>query len=307
MAINYARIVDPIIQSIEDGVVPWRKEWSPSTSLPQNHVHKKPYTGTNILSCWVHSMKHGFTSNRYMTMKQIDEAGLRLKWKAGDERRQAVPILFTKKFTAKVDGEDEERFTMRIYNCFNIEQVEGVTDPAKVKLHDHNPADISVGIKLTKALNIEIEGGEPAYVPHRDVIKMPDLSRFTSVDAFCTTLAHECVHATGHKTRLDRDMSCEFGSDDYAKEELIAELGAAFIAAEWGMSSQLENHASYLDNWLKVLKETPQALITASSQAQKAHQYIRDQLAAWDIHHDNGLSLSDLISYEPYPEAADVA
>ena len=67
MAINYARIVDPIIQSIEDGVVPWRKEWSPSTTLPQNHVHKKPYTGTNILSCWVHSMKNGFTSNRYAT------------------------------------------------------------------------------------------------------------------------------------------------------------------------------------------------------------------------------------------------
>jgi antirestriction protein ArdC len=307
MAINYARIVDPIIQSIENGVVPWRKEWSPSTALPQNHVHKKPYTGTNILSCWVHSMKHGFTSNRYMTMAQIMEAGLQLKWEKGDERRQAVPILFTKKSIKKVNGEDEERFTMRIYNCFNIEQVEGVTDPAKVKLHDHHPADIGLAIKLTKALNIEIEGGEPAYVPHRDVIKMPDASRFSSVDAFCTTLAHECVHSTGHPTRLDRDMSCEFGSDDYAKEELIAELGAAFIAAEWGISSQLENHASYLDNWLKVLKETPQALITASSQAQKAHQYIREQLAIWDIHQDNGLSLQDLIAYDSYEERADVA
>jgi len=307
MAINYARIVDPIIESIENGVVPWRREWAPSTSIPQNHIHKKPYTGTNILSCWVHSMKHGFTSNRYMTFNQIKEAGLSLKWEKGDERRQAVPILFTKKFTAKVDGEDEERFTMRIYNCFNIEQVEGITNPDKAKLHNHNPADIGIGIKLIKALNIEIESGEPAYVPHRDAIKMPDLSRFSSVDAFCTTLAHECVHATGHKTRLDRDLSHPFGSEEYAKEELIAELGAAFIAAEWGISSQLENHASYLDNWLKVLKETPQALITASSQAQKAHQFIRDQLAAWDIYNDNGLSLQDLISYDPYPEAADVA
>ena len=304
MAFNYARIVDPIIESIENGVVPWRKEWSPSTSLPQNHVHKRPYTGTNILSCWVHSMKHGFNSNRYMTFKQIEDAGLRLKWEKGDERRHAVPILFTKKFTAKVDGKDEERFTMRIYNCFNIEQIEGVTDPATVKLHDHNPADIGMAIKLTKALNVEIESGEPAYVPHRDAIKMPDLSRFSSVDAFCTTLAHESVHATGHKSRLDRDMSHAFGTDEYAKEELIAELGAAFIAAEWGISSQLENHASYLDNWLKVLKEEPKALITASSQAQKAHQYIRDQLAIWDIHADQGASLAELLAYDGETYAA---
>ena len=299
MAINVNRIVDPIIKSIEDGVIPWRREWAPASGLPQNHVHNVPYKGTNILSCWVHQMAGGYTSTRYLTMKQIKDLGLQLKGEKGDPIRRACPIIYWGKQTVTDDdGKEKERWAGNIYNAFNLDQIEGIEDPDTQPIHNHDPSDVGIAIKLTKALNIEVEKGEPAYAPHRDVIKMPDLARFTTTDAFCTTLAHECVHATGHKSRLDRDMSHPFGSDEYAKEELIAELGAAFIAAEWGISSQLENHASYLDNWLKVLKAEPKALITASTAAQKAYSYIKEQLTVWDLHQDPGPSLAELLAYD---------
>ena len=235
MAINVNRIVDPIIKSIEDGVIPWRREWAPASGLPQNHKHNVPYKGTNILSCWVHQMAGGYTSTRYLTMKQIKDLGLQLKGEKGDPIRRACPIIYWGKQTVTDDdGTEKERWAGDVYNAFNLDQIEGIEDPDIQPIHNHDPSDVGIAIKLTKALNIEVEKGEPAYAPHRDVIKMPDLARFTTTDAFCTTLAHECVHATGHKSRLDRDMSHPFGSDEYAKEELIAELGAAFIAAEWG-------------------------------------------------------------------------
>ena len=301
MAINIARIVDPLIEQIENGVVPWRREWASGTGLPRNHIHNKPYTGTNIISCWVHQMVGGYQSNRYVTFDQVRKLSLKFKHPKGDPRNKSCPILFYKK-SEKIDkdtGEVESFMTGRLWNCFNIEQIAGIVDPDTSPIYDHDPADVRLAIKIPKALGVEIEGGDPAYVPARDVIKMPDLSRFTSSDAFMTTLAHECVHATGSKSRLGRLTDAKFGSEDYAKEELVAELGAAFIAAEWGISSQLENHASYLNSWLKVLKEEPNFIVTAASAAQKATDYIATKLTSWDIHAETSASLSDLMSYDP--------
>ena len=181
---------------------------------------------------------------------------------------------------------------------FNTEQVVGL-NVEKEALYNHDPATIGDAIKIPKALGVKLAGGEPSFNLMTDTIKMPDLNRFTTPEAFMTTLAHECVHSTGHKKRLDRDMTGRFGDEKYAFEELIAELGAAFIAAEWGLSYRLENHAAYLNSWLKALESDPKHIVNAATKANKAVKFIAEQLVNWDVQSETKGSLDELLQYDP--------
>ena len=298
------RVVSKIIADIEaNDLPPWQREWSGGAGIPMNHIHGTPWSGTNIISAWVHNWAGGYTSNRFLTFNQIKTMGLQLKGEKGEPIRQAMPLInFHDRKIAeenKETGKVEDKWIkgMKVWNVFNIEQVEGLSDPDAVT-HDHDPATISDAIKVTKALGVNIHKGPPYYSSTLDTIKMPDLCEFTSPEAFISTMFHESGHATGHPSRLDRNMANPFGSEAYAKEELIAELTAAFLCAEYQITYKLEQHASYLKSWLKAFKGEPSYLIKSATQASKAVAFIKEKMKDWDIHQSNSAGLKDLLDYD---------
>jgi len=304
---NYSRINDPICELVRRAIdkddptqLPWRREWKAGDSImPTNHYTNHQYSGINVINCWASGKLKGFESNRWLTFNQIKAHNYQLIGEKGDPARASTPILFfNPEQVDKSTGEVTHHAMYKIYNVFNTEQIVGLNIEQEADFQ-HDPADVSDAIKIPKALGVKLAGGEPSFNLLTDTIKMPDLNKFTSVEAFMTTLAHECVHSTGHKKRLDRDMTGGFGSADYAKEELVAELGAAFIAAEWGLSYSLENHAAYLTSWLKALESDPKYLVDASRLANKAVKFISEQLVNWDIQSETRGSLDELLQYDP--------
>jgi antirestriction protein ArdC len=296
---NAERVTEKIIAHIEDtGLPPWSMEWSSGVATPMNHVHENAWTGCNIISAWVHNWSGGYTSNRFLTFNQIKKMGLQLKGEKGDKIREAMPLisLYDRKVEDK-DGNDKWIKGFSVFNCFNIEQIEGVADPGVVK-YDHDPATISDAVKVTKALGVEVRKGPPSYSSTLDIIKMPDLADFTSPEAFISTMFHESGHATGHSSRLDRKLGNPFGSPEYAKEELIAELTAAFLCAEFQIEYKLEQHASYLKSWLKAFKSEPSYLIKSASEASKAVAFIKEKLTNWDEHAALCSDLEELHTYD---------
>jgi antirestriction protein ArdC len=293
---SYQILVDQIISDIESGnTLPWQKDWnSQGGGIPMNLASGNSYTGVNIISTWVHNWKYQYKSNLFLTMKEIKKRDLFLKGKTGDDIRKACRIMFY----AEKEREDGTKYPRpKWYNVFNIEQIEGFDQGVKEPTV-HNPEDIKLATRLHKALDIEVLRGSPAYSSVRDKLYMPDLADFKSTQGYMGTMAHECVHATGHPSRLDRDMSGKFGEADYAKEELVAELGAAFICAEWGITSTVEMHTSYLEHWLKVLKEEPAYLMRSASLASKAVGYLKGRIQNWSLYEEQSSSLSDLLAYE---------
>jgi antirestriction protein ArdC len=172
---------------------------------------------------------------------------------------------------------------MREYTVFNVDQCEGLPDsvatgkPARIRNPD---ARDELADQFLRSTGADIrEGGEAYYVPSRDFISMPAFEAFKGADHFYGTAFHELVHWSGHQGRLDRDLKNRFGSRNYAAEELIAELGAAFLCAEFGFDGDLR-HAGYLATWIDLLKADRRAFFTACSQASKAADYLRGMALA---------------------------
>lgn len=306
MAVDYSKVATPIIDLLDEGHIPWRRDWSRANSIPCNHESNRPYSGSNIISCWVANWARGYTSNRWLTFAAIKRLGLKFKGEAGSPENKGTPVIVYKPpMVDKKTGEVTRRAFASNGTIFNIEQLVGVTDPTDYDLKDHDPADVGDAIKVARALDVPIEQGEPSYSPIKDRINMPDLAKFTTTQAFMSVLGHECVHSTGHPSRLDREMSTDFGSTEYAYEELIAEFGAAFLCAEWGIEYSLEQHASYIQSWVKLLQDKPKALSEAASAAGKAVTFISNKLVELDIHMEHSASLADLLEYgEAYGKRA---
>lgn len=272
----YQQITDNIVKSIEDGVVPWKKEWKAGTNvMPMSHTTERCYTGgTNILQLWVTQALNDYQHNRWLTYKAAKDLGFCV-----GKGEKATLVTYVGTGGQKDEEGDRTYRYHKPYWVFNVEQVPGLVETIPVpETNDHNPADVEMATIIPDALGVTVQDGQPCYVPSTDMIRMPDLGLFTTPEAYMSTLAHECVHATGAKTRCDRQLTGRFGDEAYAMEELIAELGAAFISGQWGMSYQLEQHASYLASWLKVFKSDPKALFAASTKATQAVTYIENSL-----------------------------
>ena len=272
----YAEVTDTIIKAIEANpgqlVMPWHRS---SPGLPENPTTEASYNGVNVLQLWASAAINGFTSNGWASYKQWQEAGAQVQKGA-----KSTVIVFYKPLPEK-EGEDERRFVLKYSRVFNASQVEGYTAPLipgaepVERLEAAETAIRATGIKI-------IEQGERAcYVPHRDEVYIPDSWRFFDTptssrqEAFYSTIFHELVHATGHKTRLDRDLKGKFGDESYAAEELIAELGAAFCCVRLGITPEPRiDHAQYIASWLTALKNDTRFVFKASAQAQKATDYL---------------------------------
>jgi antirestriction protein ArdC len=240
-----------------------------------NAISNRPYSGINVLVFWL-SQDKGYARPRYLTFKQAKEAGGTVR--AGEHGTQ---IYFYKslKITDKVTEAEKTIPMLKEYTVFNVAQCDNLPEHivtgeiAAPRNSDERELEADAFIKATKA-DFREGTGQPAYIPSKDFITMPEFAAFTCKPAFYATAFHELTHWTGHKTRLDRDLSTRYRDHAYALEELVAELGAAFLAAEFGFDV-VSRSASYLQSWLKALTDNPRAIFTAASQANKAAEYLR--------------------------------
>jgi len=281
----YTRITNQIVASLEQGVKPWTQPWNAAhaagaVSRPLRH-NGQPYSGINILTLWASAMKRNYAAPIWMTFKQTLELGGHVrKGEKGSPVVYANTIIRTEEGD---DGQDEEQAIpfLKAYTVFNIEQIDGLPAHyyARAELTANPDERIAHADAFFAATGFDIRyGGNSAfYVPSMDFIQMPDFAAFRDADGFYSTLCHEATHATRHEKRLDRDMGRKaFGDEGYAREELVAELGAAFLCADLGLRLEdREDHASYIASWLKVLKNDRRAIFTAAAHAQRAVDFLQ--------------------------------
>lgn len=272
-------VTDKIVAMLENGTVPWRKPWNANTTAPHN-IAGYAYNGINF---FLLSML-GHETPVYLTFNQIKKAGGRIK--AGEEKKHA-PVFFWKwlQFSKDRNGNelDDPRSVplVRFTQVWNISQVDGVELPKRFKTEPKvfNPIEtaqtVVEGYKNAPAVT---HGGNRAcYTPVLDKVAMPIRESFLSPAEYYSTLFHEFAHSTGHKSRLNRKEVMDgnaFGSHDYSVEELVAEMGAAYLCAHCGIDNTLENSAAYIQSWIKRLKDEPKMLMVAAARAQKAFKHI---------------------------------
>jgi antirestriction protein ArdC len=275
---TYEQVTGRIIQALEKGVVPWKKPWS--TLTPQN-IKGRPYTGINRLLLNLTEYPYPI----YLSMKQANELGGYVK---KGERAHLAVFWKIINVPEKTDiGEQKVKYVpfLRYYNVFNIDQttvpisaVKNVQIRTDEELESTDPVRNARELvaSTTDVPEIVFNAAKACYSPALDKIMLPHRNLFKSDEEFYTTEFHELVHSTGHATRLNRKgiQEVRFGSEEYSKEELIAEIGACFLSNMCGMAGVFENSAAYIQGWIKAIKNDSRMVVHAAGSAEKAVQYL---------------------------------
>ena len=286
----HQEITNRIVNALEtagDFRLPWIKTSGGSFARPVDVASKNSYNGVNIVSLWVSALAADYPSNVWGTYRQWQEQGCQVR-----KGEKSSLVVFYKTFEVEdvneQTGEVEagERMIARASRVFNAAQVEGFESVVEELPEEpvFDPIARAEAFAAATGARIE-EGGDMAcFIPSQDMIRMPDRRRFTGTDTttaaegFYSTLAHELVHWSGAEPRLARDLSGRFGDEAYAIEELVAELGAAFLCADLGVTPEpREDHACYIKNWLAVLKNDKKAIFTAAAKASQAATWLLAQ------------------------------
>ena len=269
----YQKVTERIIEKLEQGEVPWHMPWS--SELPKNLVSGKTYRGINVFL--LGSM--GYSSPHWLTFKQTDSLGGHV-----NKGEKSTMVVFWKMWEREnTDGEKESIPVLRYFKVFNVDQVSLPAEemPASPGKNDIEPIPAARGIIGSWNQCPQITHGEPQayYRPSTDVVNMPQPEVFKGAEEYYSTLFHELSHSTGHESRLNRPGITEltgFGTRDYSKEELIAEMGAAFLCAVTGIEDRiLDNSAAYIQGWLKKLGSDPKLVVLAAAAAQRAADHIQ--------------------------------
>ena len=280
----YQRITDRIVYDLEQGVRPWLKPWSAGHGegrivrpLRANGI---PYQGINVLMLWSEAIDRGYASPVWMTFKQaLDMKAHVRKGETGSLVVYADKIIRTE---TTESGEEAARAIpfMKGYTVFNIEQIEGLPDrfyaPATPRGEAVPEIARAKAFMAATGATVVHGGNRACYVPSTDNIHMPCIDFFRDSESYYATLAHELTHWTLHETRLNRDFGRKrFGDEGYAMEELVAELGSAFLSADLELTpEEREDHAAYIGSGIKVLKNDKRAIFTAASHAQRAADFL---------------------------------
>lgn len=267
----YTRATETIVAQLRNGTAPWIQPWgSPShtnTAVPHNALTGNVYRGMNTVLLW----GAPYNNNGWLTYKQAQQAGGNVR--KGEKGSMVVFWKFNKYETE--DGEQKSSALCRSYTVFNTDQCDGL-NPEKLKQAPPpvDPDPLFAGLYARANIN---HGGDRAfYAPAFDAITLPTPDTFQSRAEYQATALHELSHWTGHVSRLNRDLTCRFGSNAYAMEELIAELSAAMTCAALGIAGKLQ-HAEYLASWIKTLEADHRAIFTVASRAQAAADYLLDR------------------------------
>jgi antirestriction protein ArdC len=275
-------ITDAIIKKLEAGTSPWRRPWTSAASVERPmRACGLPYRGINVIWLWHVAEQRGFALPTWMTYAQATELGGQVR--KGEKSTIAVFYkAYGKTEADPATGDDRlsPRRVMKTYNVFNACQIDGLPDrfttpPApRTRPSEAHRAEIDAFITGTGAV-IQTGGSHACYIPALDIIHMPAWEDFESYAQYGAVAAHELSHWTGHASRLDRKIANRFGTPDYAREELVAEISSAFIGAELGLPvTHLDNHASYIASWIKLLQDDEKTLLSAAAKAESAAAYL---------------------------------
>ncbi|WP_460989498.1 ArdC family protein [Sphingobium sp. TomTYG45] len=279
----YDEVTARIIAELEEGRLPWVQPWGRaegvSPALPRNALTGRSYSGVNILILWGRVIEQGWPSQSWLTFRQALEAGGAVR-----KGERGVTVVYADSFTPEAEKERASReggdarsipFLKR-FTVFNVAQCEGLrdglaTDPAPLPEREIVP--IAEEVIAASGVEVRIGGDEAYYAPGPDFVAVPPQPVFFEQVNYYRTCLHELTHATGHAKRLGRNLRNPFGSKDYAREELVAEMGSAFLCAALGIVPTVR-HADYIGAWLGVLREDSRAIFRAASAASKAADWL---------------------------------
>lgn len=282
----YDHITGRIVAALEAGTAPWVRPWRSVASSgrePQNAQTNRPYSGINFVLLSMEQAAMGYEHARWLTAIQAARRGGTIR--AGE---RGTIVVYAGHGTSEDASDERRQFGfLKAYEVWNVAQCDDLPDavvrgryaeiPEAGPETEHQRLPIVDDFVATTRARIRHAGAEAFYAPGGDYIAMPPLVAFRSSQSYYATLLHELVHWTGHHSRLDRfsRASARFGDQAYAAEELIAELGAAFVCAEFGIDGDLR-HASYIASWVRLLRSDPRAIVTAASRAQQAVNHLRE-------------------------------
>jgi antirestriction protein ArdC len=287
----YQRVTDRIVASLETGIRPWMKPWSAEHAagritrpLRGNGV---PYQGINVLMLWGAAVEKGYSAPIWLTFKQALALGGAVR-----KGEHGSLVVFASKITRmeadESTGEESERDIpfLKGYTVFNAEQIDGLPAPflapASPRLDPVQRIGHAESFFAATGAKVRHGGNQAFYSVSNDFVQMPHFETFRDAESYYATLAHELTHWTRHPSRLDREFGRKrFGDEGYAMEELVAELGAAFLSADLDLTPEPRpDHAAYIASWLKVLKDDKRAIFTAASHAQGAADFLSKAAAA---------------------------
>lgn len=280
----YDDITTRIIAELEAGRLPWVQPWGTASAkaplaLPRNAATQRQYSGINILILWGALVQQGYPTQAWLTFRQALALG-------GNVRKgeRGTTVVYADRFTPEAEKQRAERdgseakavpFLKR-FTVFNVAQCEGLreglaSDPAPLPEREIVP--LAEEVIAASGVDFRIGGDKAFYVPSLDYVQVPPQPAFFQQVNYYRTCLHELTHATGHANRLGRNLANAFGSKDYAREELVAEMGSAFLCASLGISPTVR-HADYIGAWLEALREDNRAIFRAASAASKAADWL---------------------------------
>ena len=280
----YQTITDKIISLLDQGTVPWRRpirRTAAGDGFPKSMATGKPYRGINVFLLAATSWIKGYDSSYWATFNQVKETNASVR-----KGEKSTLVVFWKEWTVedKNNGEEKKVPLLRHFNVFNAEQCEGLKAPDAIVIDGPPPPPFVPLDECERIIagyanppTIEHGGSRACYLPREDKIEIAKPERFVSGEDYYATLFHEVAHSTGHERRLNRQegMASLFGDENYSKEELVAELGAAFLAATAGISPPtIDNAAAYIRGWSKAFKEDKKLIVSAAGAAQRAADHV---------------------------------
>ncbi len=278
----FERITIQIIAAIERGTadyqMPWHR-WGANLSQPINAISGSPYRGINRLLLWSAAEASGYPGGRWATYRQWRKLDAQVR--IGEKSSSIVFWKISQNLNDDVETENSlnrRRPFARVYAVFNEQQVDGApVCPKGTALSQEQRIETAESLVMATGANIRQGGDHAYYDPTLDLICVPKFEQFRDPESYYLVLAHECIHWTGAEQRLNRDLSGRFGSDSYAMEELVAELGSAFIGGSLGIGVEPRpDHAAYISSWLRILARDSRAILTAAANAELAANYLID-------------------------------
>ncbi len=280
---HYQAVTDRIVAALEAGTAPWRRPWVSGArttvpGMPCNAVSGRAYRGINAVLLAMTQYAHGSDDPRWITYKQASERGWQVR--AGE---RGTPVVFFKRLDVheQPEGGEGEATVRRVpllrgFTAFHASQVDGI-GPYQPPTPDEAPwrkPDAPELIVARSGVRVRTGGNQAFYSPTLDLIGIPVASAFRTPEGYAATLLHELGHASAAPSRLGRDLTGRFGSRAYAFEELVADLTSCFVGTVLGLPCDVENHASYLQSWLEILREDKRAVFRAAAAAQKAADWM---------------------------------
>lgn len=280
----HQEVTDRIIEeALSKGIAPWIKPWNAQGGFPVNASTNKPYNGVNVFLLYMTEAAMGYAASRWLTYKQAQKAKGQVR--KGEKGTQIVFFKWSE-FKDKADPTKTKRIPfLRYYTVFNVAQCDGLTEKAMGEVDESetlsdedriaHAEEFFGAIHKSTGITPSRGGAKAAYSPMLDRIVLPKFETFQDAASAYSTEAHEFGHATGHTSRLDRDLTGRFGGESYAAEELVAEMTSAFVCAQLGLTGKLQ-HPEYIANWIKILRGDKRAIFTAASLAKKAHAFLAE-------------------------------